>query len=275
MDNKDVFWEKIVERERRVKLICAELNNYVDLKSCLTVVLRHIKELTKCEAVAIRLHDAGDYPYYIYNGFSDSFILAENSLCSRDNEGNPLCDDDGNNLECMCGNIIRGRFEDALPFFSNKGSFWTNGTTRLLAATTDADRQSKTRNRCNASGYESVALIPIRKRDEIVGLMQLNDRREGRFTQNLIEYLEMIGEQIGLAVYNGLIFTKLEQALKEIDSLKGIIPICCHCKNIRDDSGYWQDVEKYIRKYSGAEFSHGICPDCMKKHYSEYCESQI
>jgi len=62
---------------------------------------------------------------------------------------------------------------------------------------------------------------------------------------------------------------ELETAIREIDLLKGIIPICCHCKKIRDDQGYWQQVEQYFKSRSEAKFSHGICPDCIKEHYPE------
>jgi GAF domain-containing protein len=266
-------WKILAERERRVKLICAELNHYVDLKSCLSTVMKHIKALTRCEAVAIRLHDEGDYPYFIYDGFSDSFVATENSLCKKDDKGTPLLCEEGYLLECMCGNIIRARFDGSLPFFTNSGSFWSNNTTSLLTNSSEADRQSSTRNRCNANGYESVALVPIRRRDEIVGLIQINDRQVGKFTADLIEYMEMIGEQIGLAVQNALVYSKLKKALDEIETLRGMIPICCHCKKIRDDSGYWHFVEKYIKKHSAAEFSHSICPECMKEHYSEFKKS--
>jgi len=62
---------------------------------------------------------------------------------------------------------------------------------------------------------------------------------------------------------------ELNSALDEIKTLKGIVPICSHCKNVRDDQGYWQKVEKFVREHSEAEFSHGICPDCAKKHYPD------
>ena len=65
-------------------------------------------------------------------------------------------------FECMCGNVICGRFDPSKPFFTARGSFWTNCTTELLASTTEADRQARTRNRCNGEGYESVALIALR-----------------------------------------------------------------------------------------------------------------
>jgi PAS domain-containing protein len=58
---------------------------------------------------------------------------------------------------------------------------------------------------------------------------------------------------------------RLQQALEEVRTLQGIVPICAYCKNIRDDAGYWSQVEQYISKHSNAEFSHGICPECFKK----------
>jgi phosphoserine phosphatase RsbU/P len=66
---------------------------------------------------------------------------------------------------------------------------------------------------------------------------------------------------------------ELQQALDEIKTLRGIVPICASCKKIRDDAGYWQQVEVYVRDHTEAEFSHDICPECMKKLYPEYCKN--
>lgn len=62
---------------------------------------------------------------------------------------------------------------------------------------------------------------------------------------------------------------ELEAALHEVKTLQGIIPICAHCKNIRTDAGEWQRVEAYVRAHSTAQFSHGICPDCLVKYYPD------
>jgi hypothetical protein len=62
---------------------------------------------------------------------------------------------------------------------------------------------------------------------------------------------------------------ELEEALANVKTLKGLLPICCHCKKIRDDQGYWSQVEVYIHNHSEADFSHGICPDCVKELYPE------
>jgi len=61
---------------------------------------------------------------------------------------------------------------------------------------------------------------------------------------------------------------QLEQALKEVKVLRGLIPICFSCKKIRDDQGYWHTIEAYIQAHSEVDFSHGLCPECMDKRFS-------
>ena len=61
----------------------------------------------------------------------------------------------------------------------------------------------------------------------------------------------------------------LHKAINEIKTLQGIIPICMHCKNIRNDKGYWDKIESYIAKHSGVDFSHSICPECADKYYPD------
>jgi hypothetical protein len=60
---------------------------------------------------------------------------------------------------------------------------------------------------------------------------------------------------------------KLEKSLAEIKTLSGLLPICAHCKKVRNDQGYWQQIEEYISEHSSADFSHGICPECARKLY--------
>ena len=65
------------------------------------------------------------------------------------------------------------------------------------------------------------------------------------------------------------VIAELQEALAKVKLLSGFIPICASCKKIRDDTGYWQQVEAYIQKHSNAEFSHSICPECSHKLYPE------
>ncbi|MDY0004293.1 MAG: PAS domain S-box protein [Polyangia bacterium] len=63
---------------------------------------------------------------------------------------------------------------------------------------------------------------------------------------------------------------ELNAALREIRTLRGIVPICASCKKVRDDHGFWQQVETYVSVHSHAEFSHSICPECVRRLYPEY-----
>ncbi|MBA4372630.1 MAG: hypothetical protein C0402_07170 [Thermodesulfovibrio sp.] len=65
------------------------------------------------------------------------------------------------------------------------------------------------------------------------------------------------------------LISELRDALQKIKTLKGLLPICAWCKKVRDDHGYWKGVEKYIEEHSAASFTHGICPDCLKKNDPE------
>ena len=65
------------------------------------------------------------------------------------------------------------------------------------------------------------------------------------------------------------VIIQLSQALSQVKRLSGLLPICASCKKVRDDQGYWTQIEAYIRDHSEAEFSHGICPECAKKLYPD------
>lgn len=184
-----------------------EVKHFPTLKLVITEILEEIGVLSGCQSVGIRLQKDGDFPYYVHNGFPGFFILKENSLCARDEEGRVVLDDDGNPLlECMCGNVLKGRFDPKFPFFTEKGSFWTNSTTRLLATMTKEQRRvvGRTRDMCHNSGYESVALIPMQAEGRTLGLIQMNDPRENMFTLEKIEIYELVADHVGAVVLNAL-----------------------------------------------------------------------
>jgi len=81
-----------------------------------------------------------------------------------------------------------------------------------------------------------------------------------------------IKNQLDMKKQRDLIAAKnqeLTEAMEQIKTLRGFLPICSFCKQIRNDKGYWQQVEEYIRTHSEAVFTHSVCPECIKKHYSE------
>ena len=199
---RDVTERKRLEEEREVTVrllaLANGLGNLHDLMQAVTLMLR---DCFGCEAVGVRLKAGEDFPYFETRGFPAQFVRAEARLCQRDAAGQVVHDAAGHPvLECMCGNIVCGRFDPTKPFFTERGTFWTNSTTDLLASTTEADRQANTRNRCHREGYESVALVPLRVGTSTLGLLQLNDRRRNRFTAERIAFCERLADTLSVVL---------------------------------------------------------------------------
>ena len=134
------------------------------------------------------------------------------------------------------------------------------------------------------SGLRSMMTVPLISGNQVIGALHFRSKKSKAYTDRDLTLAERIGDQIAGAIANAQLFTEkkraeeereklvrdLQKALSEVKTLKGIFPICASCKKIRDDKGYWTQIEAYIRDHSEAEFSHGICPDCMKKLYGDF-----
>jgi CheY-like chemotaxis protein len=161
-----------------------------------------VKDQTGLGSLAVRLKDGEDYPYCCAFDFPRNFLDTENCLCRQDSNGSFIKDSDGQPvLECMCGNVIRGRFDPRQPFFTENGSFWSNHTTGLSQVKSALRWLADTRNTCMSFGYESVALIPITCEEETFGLIQLNDKRKDCFTKDFILTMEVLAGSLGGALY--------------------------------------------------------------------------
>jgi PAS domain S-box-containing protein len=188
------------------------LNRGGDLHPLLREVLSAIRDKSGFEAVGLRLRQGEDCPYFEQSGFSQDFLREENFLCAkgpgaailRDAQGQPV-------LECTCGLVLAGRTDPKMSCFSQGGSFWTNTSSELLALAPQEDPRNRPRNRCIHTGYQSVGLFPVRAGQAIVGLLQLNDRRPGRFTPESLAFYELLAQHIGFAVQR----TAAEGALRE------------------------------------------------------------
>ncbi len=202
------------ERERTIALLHL-INEKDDLRDLIQSVLDLLQRELGYDAVGVRLKQGYDFPYYEARGFPPEFAQAESSLCALDQRGELVRDSAGNPvLECMCGNVLCGRFDPALPFFTAHGSFWTNSTTALLASASGSDLLARTRNRCNGEGYESVALIPMRAAAETIGLLQFNDHTVGRFDPQTIAFLEYLADSLATAIAH----RRAEGALRESEA---------------------------------------------------------
>lgn len=104
--------------------------------------------------------------------------------------------------------------------------------------------------------------------DEANGLKAVGAGAQDYLVKGQIQGPVMI-RSIRYAIERQNLLLQLEKSLKEIKILKGLLPICAYCKKIRDDQGFWQQMELYIHTHSGAEFSHGICPACEEKAFKE------
>ena len=199
---EDVTARKHAEQEKEVTIEFLRLVNCSrNVEELIRSALTFFQKQSGCEAVGIRLNDGPDFPYWEARGFPGDFVQLETHLCSYDTQGAACRDSDGNPiLDCMCGNVICGRFDPTKDFFTANGSFWTNSTTELLATSSEDDRQARTRNRCNGEGYESVALIPLRLGKERFGLVQMNDRRKGKYSPKLIAHWERLAVYLSLAL---------------------------------------------------------------------------
>ncbi len=188
------------------------LNSALALPDMLNSVIASIKNATGFDAAGIRLQTGDDFPYFARNGFSDDFLLTENTVVERGKDGGLCRNIDGKvTLQCTCGLVISGKTDPANPLFTRGGSFWTNNAFALLELPAGQDPRHHPRNRCMHEGYGSLALIPILENQKIVGLLQLNNRKTYSLSHDMISFFELISANIG----EMLMRKKAEWALQE------------------------------------------------------------
>jgi len=137
-------------------------------------------------------------------------------------------------------------------------------------------------------GLRSNISVPLISKNEVIGILHIRSRKVNAYTEEDLKLAERVGNQIAGAIANAQLFNEikrakeerekvvlqLQDALAKVKKLSGLIPICASCKKIRDDKGYWNQIETYLLHHSEAEFSHGICPECMKKLYPDLCNNE-
>jgi hypothetical protein len=130
---------------------------------------------------------------------------------------------------------------------------------------------------------KNVLFAPLVLNGTTVGIMGLANKPED-FTENDAKMAAAFGELAAISLENSNHLDKrrraeeerektigeLKRALAEVKTLSGLLPICASCKKIRDDKGYWRQIEKYVSDRSEAQFSHSICPECAQKLYPDF-----
>ena len=129
---------------------------------------------------------------------------------------------------------------------------------------------------------KNVMFAPLVIDEKTVGIIGLANKATD-FNDNDAKMATGFGELAAIALQNSRnlderiaaeqqrekVILELNKALSDVKKLSGLLPICSHCKKIRDDKGYWTQIECYIHEHSEAEFSHGICLECAKKYYPD------
>lgn len=122
---------------------------------------------------------------------------------------------------------------------------------------------------------KNVMFSPLNIEGKTVGIMGLANK-ERDFTDEDAQIAMVLGDMAAIGLKNSRQLdllhernTKLEAALGHVKRLQGLIPICSHCKRVRDDSGYWSAVEQYVSDHSEASFSHSLCPECLTELYPQ------
>ncbi|MBD2231674.1 GAF domain-containing protein [Phormidium tenue] len=118
--------------------------------------------------------------------------------------------------------------------------------------------------------YAGVPLIS--PGDQPLGTLCVIDRKPRTLDACQIKTLEALARQVVMQLELQRVSSQLAEALEKMELIAGLIPICSYCKGIRNDQGYWSTVESFIQQYSDVGFTHGVCDNCMKRHFPEVAE---
>ena len=196
---RDISGRRLEDGRRDLtNTILKTLNSPRDIKTLTQDILHLLKEYVGAEAAGVRMRSGEDFPYLEAIGFPEDFIeerarsspAAHRLSRARNMAGSSR----------LLRQRDRGRPGWPFPFFTDRGSLWTNAASTLFSTARDKADIASPRERCLREGYESIALVPLRSGDEIVGILQFADKRPGMFTGESIEYLENMGITIGIAL---------------------------------------------------------------------------
>ncbi|MFH0784391.1 MAG: PAS domain S-box protein [Pseudomonadota bacterium] len=243
---------KVLETYKEIsREVLAILNEPGDLQQSIQHILTVLKVKTGVDAVGIRLQDGEDFPYFAQDGFSEDFLQTENTLLRRTADGVMCRDKDGNvRLECTCGLVISGRTDPTNALFTPAGSCYLNDSSQLLDIPSGDDIRFHPRNICHHQGYASLAFVPIRGKDRIVGLIQLNDRRKGRFAPDTIELLEGIATHLGAVLIQKQDEEKLRKSESHLRTLLQTIPDLIWLK---DKNGVYLSCNTKFERFFGTK----------------------
>lgn len=194
--------------------ISEKITHLPDLRTNLDAVLRILKKVTGCRHLAVRIiEENGSIPFYSQIGLGKEFLASEHWITLHD---------------CLCGYVARGEVDSSYPFISEHGSFVTprmgEFVSRIRTRYPELEKNAL-RNVCVRSGYESVAIIPVKFGKKIIAELFFADERADLFSKETIDFLEKVSVQVGIAIQNSQLFSALEDSQKRLRELFDSAPI--------------------------------------------------
>ena len=179
-------------------------------------ILQLIRDFSGCEVVGIRLRENGGFPYYRTLGLNDEWLDAENAHHA----------DSGPKVAaCLCGKVLLGLTDPALPCFTPGGSYWLSAPVGVASDGTAGPGCLCARGLGQSESFQSMALIPLRSGEEIIGLLQLLDRRSEMVKPDLVQFLETLGASIGIAFEHRQVEERLLEKEERLNFLANYDPL--------------------------------------------------
>jgi PAS domain S-box-containing protein len=182
------------DRSLRLALdVIAVMNRDLSRRETVAAIVRLIRRFTGLQAAGVRLRAGEEYPLYVHNGFSDDFVRAVNGFCRTESGAVKETD------RCVCLSVMNGDLDRHVPSsaFTANGSFITNNGAEFTGCGEAHPDTVVPPACCCADVHESVALIPLRREGDIIGLLHLSDPVPGRMSLSLVELLEEVSDAIG------------------------------------------------------------------------------
>lgn len=197
----DVTVRKRHEKERETAVqFLSLLNKSTTKRELIHETIMFFRGELECEAVAVRVKEGDDYPCYEAAGFPDEFCPKQAGLCAPRRNGRPAADGNHPAMECMCRNVIEGRFDESKPFFTAAGNFHTNSATEFLAGAARQPGRGASGRWCIGRGFESILLVALRVGHQCLGLLQLCDPARDLFRPEVVTSMERLSGYLAIAL---------------------------------------------------------------------------
>lgn len=209
------------------------------------------REYGGLDAAALRLRRGDEYPYFDVNPRLPWIWNADEPGGIGEMPLNAVCDCVNTPSEdCICSRVIDGQLDPANTLFTIRGSFCSNRAVRMQGVTTAPVRRQDRPSQCHGESFESVGLFPLRAGNERLGLLQLGDRRPGRFTRDAIEFWEDMAEVLAIAI------AKLERdevLARQVQLTRSILDGMPDSVALKDRDGAYREVNQAFCRFAGRE----------------------